>query len=287
MNSGAVVARSNGRRSLPRFLKTWRGGIGAGLLAIVAAIAFLGPYLAPHAIDEPVGVPGDGPSVAHLMGLDLLGRDVLSRVLHGGWSVLSIAFVSVVLTYFIAIAMGTLTGLSVSRLSEVAMRCLDILIVFPPLLLLLVLVAGAGTSSTVLVLGIVLVAFPGATRLVRAATQEVGTSGYIEAAQARGESVWAIARREVLPNITPSLLADGGVRFLSSIFLVASLNFLGVGSQPPAADWSLMIAENRQLLQINALSVLAPALFLGVLAVSVNMVADAYVSTIGNTEKDS
>lgn len=274
-------------RMLPRYARTWRGAVGTAILALVLLAAVLGPLLAPHAIDEPIGPPGSGPGSGHLLGTDLLGRDVLSRVLSGGWSVIWVASVSVALTYLLAIALGVLTGLSSSRSSEIAMRCLDLLIVFPPLLLLLVLVAGAGTNVTVLIAGVVLVAFPGAARLVRASTQEVATAGYVEAAQSRGEGAVAIGVREVLPNIVPALLADAGVRFLSSIFLIAGLNFLGVGAQPPAADWSLMIAENRQLLQINPLAVLAPALLLAMLTISTNLVADAYVHTLDRSKDAS
>lgn len=288
MNTATISALAPRARGLvPRYARTSRGAWGSLMLALVVLIAICGPNVAPHPIDQPVGPVGSGPSSAHPLGTDMLGRDVFSRVLSGGWSVLWIAAVSVALTYLLAIGMGVLTGLSTSRLSELVMRCLDLLIVFPPMLLLLVLVAGRGTNVAVLLVGIVMVTFPGAARLVRAAAQEVSTAGYVEAAQARGESAVAIGAREVLPNIVPVILADAGVRFLSSIFLVASLNFLGVGAQPPAADWSLMIAENRQLLQINPWAVLAPAALLALLTISVNLVADAYVSTLDRRKDDA
>lgn len=283
---GLIAGRSRGRL-MPRFLRTWRGAWGTALLGLVVLVAVFGPWVAPHPIDQPVGPVASGPSSAYPLGTDMLGRDVLSRVLSGGWSVLWVAVVSVALTYVLAISLGVLTGLSTSRLSELAMRCLDLLIVFPPLLLLLVLVAGSGTNVVVLIVGIVAVTFPGAARLVRAAAQEISTAGYVEAAQARGEGGLAIGLGEVLPNMVPTILADAGVRFLSSIFLIASLNFLGVGAQPPSADWSLMIAENRQLLQINPIAVLAPAALLALLTISVNLVADAYVQTLDRSKDAS
>jgi ABC-type dipeptide/oligopeptide/nickel transport system permease subunit len=145
------------------------------------------------------------------------------------------------------------------------------------LLLLLVLIAGAGASTGVLVVGIVLVLSPGVARLVRTATLEVSTTGYIEAAVARGERTSSIMRREILPNIAPALVADAGVRFLGAIFLVASLNFLGVGAQPPAANWGLMIAENRQIISTNIWGVCAPSVLIASLTIAANLLGDAYV----------
>ena len=282
MSAHAEVAAPAARRLLrtPRFLRTARGKLGAAMLLFVLAVALLGPLVAPHPLDQPVGVPGSPPGNGAPLGTDFLGRDVLSRVLHGGFSVLWLALVAVAITYVVGMTIGMVAGLSRSRLDPILMRSVDIFIVFPPLLLLLVLISGAGTSSLVLIVGIVLVMFPGVARLVRTATLEVSTTSFIEAAVARGESTPAIMRREILPNIAPSLIADAGVRFLGAIFLTASLNFLGVGSQPPSANWGLMVAENRQVLATNIWAVLAPALMLALLTVSVNMIGDAYAHTL-------
>jgi len=247
------------------------------MLLLVLVVACFGPLLAPHDLDAPVGPPGSGSMSGAPLGTDFLGRDVLSRVLHGGLSVLAISVGSILLTYAIALSVGMLAGLSKVRLVDaLLMRGVDLLMVFPPLLLLLVLVSGVGTGSVVLIAGVALVMSPGAARLIRTVTLEVSTTGYIESAIARGERLPALMRREVLPNITPAVLADAGVRFPAAIFLVASLNFLGVGSQPPEANWGLMIAENRQVLATNAMALLAPAAMLAALTVAVNLVGDAY-----------
>jgi ABC-type dipeptide/oligopeptide/nickel transport system permease subunit len=163
------------------------------------------------------------------------------------------------------------------------MRAVDILIIFPPLLLLLVLISGAGQSFWLLVIGIVLVLFPGVARIVRASTLEVSTTGYVEAAIGRGETSRSIMRREVLPNIAPVILADLGVRFSGAIILAASINFLGLGEQPPATNWGLMIAENRQIISTNIWSVLVPASLLALLTISVNLLGDAYSRSIGRS----
>ncbi|MBS1843213.1 MAG: ABC transporter permease [Actinobacteria bacterium] len=281
-----IAEVATGRRSwsVPAALRTRRGVLGIIVLAFVLAVAFVGPFVAPHPIDVPVGPPGSGPIPGAPLGTDFLGRDVLSRVLHGGVSVLTVAAVSVLLTYALALSIGMFAALTRRRwLDTLLMATVEVLIVLPPLLLLLVLISGVGTSTAVMVIGVALVLFPGAARIIRAATLEVGTTGYIESAISRGERMPALMRREVLPNITPMVLADGGVRFLGAIFLVASLNFLGVGSQPPSADWGLMISENRQILQTNPLALLAPATMLALLTISVNLLADSYAHTLGRS----
>jgi peptide/nickel transport system permease protein len=208
---------------------------------------------------------------------------VLSRLLHGGTSVLAVSFAATLMIYLIGITAGMIAGLSRSLLDPILMRTVDVFLVFPPLMLLLLLIAGAGTGGVTLVIGIVLVLTPGVTRLVRTATLEVSTTAYIEAAIARGEPTHAIMRREVLPNIAPSIIADLGVRFSGVIILAASVNFLGLGSQPPAANWGLMIAENLSTVSSNIWSVLAPAIMLALLTISVNLLGDAYIRSLGRT----
>jgi ABC-type dipeptide/oligopeptide/nickel transport system permease subunit len=193
--------------------------------------------------------------------------------------VLELAAVTVVLTYLIGVSIGMVAGLSRSLADPVLMRAVDIFITFPPLLLLLVLISGAGHGFAVLVIGIVLVLFPGVARIVRTSTLEIANTGYVEAALSRGETVLALMRREVLPNI-----ADLGVRFSGAIILAASVNFLGLGEQPPAANWGLMIAENREIISANLWSVLLPAAMLGLLTISVNLLGDAYSRSTGRSE---
>jgi ABC-type dipeptide/oligopeptide/nickel transport system permease subunit len=219
------------------------------------------------------------------LGTDFLGRDVLSRVLHGGWSVLRLSVVTTALTYLIGVSAGMLAGLSRSPADPLLMRTVDVLMSFPQLLLLLLLIAGAGTSEGILIFGLVLVLFPGVVRIVRTATLDVSTTGYVEAAVARGERTGAIMRREVLPNIAPVILADLGVRFSVAVILAASVNFLGLGAKPPAADWGLMVAENRAIVATNIWAVLVPAALLGALTISVNLLADAYVRSRGGGRK--
>lgn len=259
-------------------MHTRTGRVGLALLVVVVGTAVIGPLVAPYPIAQPIGIPGQGPSGAAPLGTDFLGRDVLSRVLHGGLPVLELSVVTIALTYLIGVSIGMVAGLSRSMLDSVLMRTVDIFLVFPPLLLLLVLLTGAGTGQGVLMVGLVLVLFPGVARIVRTGTLEVSTTGYVEAAMARGESRLAIMRREVLPNITPVILADLGVRFGSTVVLAASVNFLGLGARPPAANWGLMVAENRPFLTTNPWALVVPAVLLAALTVAVNLMSDAYIN---------
>jgi ABC-type dipeptide/oligopeptide/nickel transport system permease subunit len=282
MSAAATPIRAVRRPTLrsPRFLRTVRGKIGSAMLLFVLAVALLGPLVAPHPLAQPIGIPGAPPGNGAPLGTDFLGRDVLSRLLHGGLPVIWVAVVATLATYLVGVSIGMLAALSRSWLDPVLMRLVDLFIVFPPLLLLLVLIAGAGTSIGIVLIGIVLVLAPGVARIVRSATLEVSTLSYVEAAIIRGERTPAIMRREVLPNIMPSIIADAGVRFIYAIFIVASLNFLGLGEAPPAANWGLMIAENRVILNTNIWAVATPALMLALLSVSVNLIGDAYVHTL-------
>jgi ABC-type dipeptide/oligopeptide/nickel transport system permease subunit len=163
------------------------------------------------------------------------------------------------------------------------MRAMDVLLAVPPLLFLLVLATGSGSNLTVLVLGVATVHVPSIARIVRAATQEVSTRGYVEAAVARGERTPALLAREILPNVLGTVLADAGIRLTASILILASVNFLGLGLQPPRADWALMISENRGGIGLQPWAVAAPALLIAFLTISVNLVADAVARSLGTS----
>jgi peptide/nickel transport system permease protein len=281
----AAEARRRGERARrprwPAFLRTGRGIGGLIVVAIVIGVALIGPLVAPHPLDVPVGIPGQGPSSAAPLGTDTLGRDVLSRLLHGGTGVLWVSLVATILIYLVGVTVGMIAGLSRSLVDPILMRTVDVFLVFPPLVLLLLLFAGAGSGTGILIIGIVVVLTPGVARLVRTATLEVSTNAYIEAAVLRGARTAAIMRREVLPNIAPSIIADVGVRFSGVIILAASVQFLGLGAKPPAANWGLMISENLEIVSTNIWSVLAPAIMLGLLTISVNLLGEAYTDMLG------
>jgi peptide/nickel transport system permease protein len=267
-----------------RFARTGSGRVGlAGSLLVLALIA-IGPFVAPHDPAAIVGVPLQRPGGGFPLGTDSLGRDVLSRVLWGGRSIVGLSLLATALAYVVGVTIGLVAGYKRRSLVDpLLMRAMDVLLAVPPLLLLLVLATGAGRSLPILVGGVVLVHVPSIARIVRAATQEASVRGYVEAAVARGEPTAAILRREILPNILGPVLADAGVRLTGSIIILAAVNFLGLGLQPPAADWALMISENRGGLTLQPWAVAVPALLIAFLTIAVNLVADAVARSLGTS----
>jgi ABC-type dipeptide/oligopeptide/nickel transport system permease subunit len=276
---------SRGRLPLLRSVTgDWGGRIGLVLLAALLLVAIVGPWLAPRSTVSPVGIPGEAPTGAFPLGLDFLGRDVLSRVLSGGRSTLLLAGAATALTYLAGVTIGLVAGYSRSFADPLLMRVVDVALSFPALLVMLLFVTAWGGGPGVLVAAAALVLFPGVARIVRTATLEIATKGYVEAAVARGESTPAILRREILPNIVGPIIADLGIRFSWSIILIASVNYLGLGLKPPASDWGLMVSENRVVLPSNPLALLAPAAVLALLIIAVNLTADAYLRHRGRSE---
>jgi ABC-type dipeptide/oligopeptide/nickel transport system permease subunit len=249
----------------------------------VLAVALLGRYVAPHDPSEPIGIPLSDASSEAWLGTDFLGRDVFSRLLYGGRSVILLALVATVLAYLIGLAIGLIAGYSRSRVDPLLMRSVDVMLAFPPLLFLLILIAGAGTGVAILVIGVALIQAPAISRIVRTATQVEATRAYVESAIARGERSFAVVGREVLPNILAPVLVDSGLRFTFSILIIASVNFLGLGLQPPSPDWALMISENREFISVNVLAVLAPAAMIAALTIGINLVGDAIARSLGRS----
>jgi peptide/nickel transport system permease protein len=266
-----------------RFLRTPSGAAGSSILVIVLFVAVFGPYLAPHSPTAPIGAPLAGPSHSSLLGTDFLGRDVLSRLLDGGRSVIALSVSATGLAYFVGLWIGLVAGYSSSIIDPLLMRTVDVMLAFPPLLFLLVLIAGAGSSVAVLVFGVALIQAPGISRIVRTATLEVSVRGYVEAAVARGERAVAVVTREVLPNILAPVLVDAGLRFTFSILIIASVNFLGLGLQPPSSDWARMIGENRSYISLNPFAVVAPASMIAILTIGVNLTGDAIARSLGRS----
>ena len=266
-----------------RFLRTKTGTAGALLLLFVVGLALFGPFFAPHAPDQPIGVPLTGPSGTAPLGTDFLGRDVLSRVLWGGRSVIWLAGLATLLAYTGGLVIGLLAGYSRTLVDPLLMRGADVVLSIPPLLFILVLVTGAGTSKSILVIAVGIVQMPLVARIIRTATLEQSVRGFVEAAEARGDPTVSILRREILPNITPSIMADVGLRFTYSVILVASVNFLSLGLQPPDADWGLMISENRGGTTLNPYVILVPALLIALLTIALNLMGDAIARTLGRS----
>ncbi len=250
--------------------------VGVVLLALPLAVAAFGPFFAPYPPDQISGSAYGAPSLHHPLGLDFVGRDVLSRFLWGGRTSILIALVGTSVGYAIGILVGVVCAYRSGWVDELAGRVTDLVLAFPALILALLLLAAFGTSIELVVVAIIVTTAPGAMRISRAASLEIVDLPYVEAAKARGEAISYIGRREILPNIRRPLLADFGLRLTAAILLVAALSFLGLGLKPPAADWGLMIGENRVALTIQPWPVVVPVLAIAFITIGINLTLDGY-----------
>lgn len=246
----------------------------AALLAVALIAALIGPWLAPHHVGAVVAAPFGGGDPVGPLGADRLGRDVWSQVLHGGRSVVVLPLLATA----IGTAVGGTLGLVVAARRRpgitVLLRLADIVLVLPPVLVVLVLVHRFGEGRWVLALAAVAVSSPFVAHLARAVAEPVLASGYVEQAVLRGERRVAILWREVLPNVVGPLLADAGLRFVATVYLIAAASFLGFGPEQPATDWASMIGENIDGAGLNAWTVVAPSIAIATLTVPANLLAD-------------
>lgn len=252
--------------------KAWWSLVLAGVLGVVV----FGPLFAPYSPTAPVGPPFRPPSPAYPLGTDLVGRDVLSRVLHGGWSLLAISAIALVIAYSLGLSLGLIAGLR-PRMDSWITRPVDAVVVVPWFLLLAVIATALGAGPAAVLLTASLASVPWIVRIVRTAVHDMAGAGYVESARARGEPLWWVAVVEILPNLRSVVLADAGVRLSGVISIVAVGGFLGLGMRPPSPDWALMITENRSGFGMQPWAVLAPALLIMVFVVSVNMFSDTAI----------
>jgi peptide/nickel transport system permease protein len=270
---------------LQRSLQTVSARVALAVVLIVVAIAVAGPLLSPYQFDEIVGGPFAPISSQHWLGTDYLGRDAFSRFLNGGYTVLVVAVAATLIAYVLAVPLGIFAGLRRGTFDLAAIVVSDVIYALPPAIFLLVLLAATGPSLAVVILGIVVLHMPRVLRIARLITLDVSTLEYVEAAFARGEGWFAICLRDILPNILTPIMADFGVRLCGSIILYASLSYLGLGLPPPAADWGLMISENRIGITIAPWLAVAPALAIAAFSVAVNILADSFARSIGRSKR--
>lgn len=256
-----------------------RAKIGVALTAVVVLTAVLGPWLGPlltgYSTTEFAGRPFKHEGV---LGTDGLGRDVLTRFLSGGSTLLLYAVLATALGVVAGTVLGMLAGYTGGKLDGILMRANDVLLSFPQLVFALLAIAVIGPKGWLLVIVIGITHAPRVARVARQATAAVRGHDYVKAARMYAVPRGQILLREVLPNITGPLMVELGLRLTYSIGYIASLSFLGLGVQPPAADWGLMINENRIALVIQPWGVLLPVAAIAVLTVGTNLITDALAS---------
>jgi peptide/nickel transport system permease protein len=259
---------------LRRAWRLTRTKVGVALVLLLVGIALLGPLFAPHAPGDFADVPVAGPSDLARLGTDGLGRDVLSRFLWGGRSILALSTAATGIGLALGVAIGLIAAYSRGRLDDVLMRLMDVILAFPSIVLALVAVATVGPKLWLLVLVVGLTTMPRVARVTRGASLEIVERDYVHAAEAMGEPRLKILAGEILPNVTSPLMVEASLRLTYSIGLIAGLSFLGFGLQPPAADWGLMINENRQALTVQPWGVVMPVLAIVVLTIGTSLIGD-------------
>lgn len=245
---------------------------GAGAL-FVLLLALLGPLAAPHSPTAQLAAPFQQPNGQFVLGTDVLGRDVASRVLSGGRTIVLTALAGTAAAGAVGLTAGVLAAMVSRRSVDLLVRCVDVLAVLPALLVVLVLAAGFPGSDAALVAAVALATAPFSTRVLRAAADTVLNSGYVEAAVARGDTRRAVLRHDVLPNIAGPALMDTALRLVASLHLTATAGFLGLGPGGAAPDWGRMVRENVPGATLAAMPFLAPALLLVLLSVCVGLLA--------------
>ncbi|AMJ60986.1 ABC transporter permease [Bosea sp. PAMC 26642] len=259
----------------PGFRINATGAFGAVILVFAAGVALFGGLVAPYDAGEVVNFEAFGPISGQFpLGTDYLGRDMLSRVLLGARYTVGIATLSTTLACSCGILLGLLAAV-IGGFGDAALsRTLDALTSIPSKMMALVLVAGLGSSMPVLILTLAFIYVPGCFRITRALAVNIAAEDFVLAARARGERRGYIMLREVLPNMTGPLLADFGLRFVFVVLLLSSLSFLGLGVQPPQADWGSLVRENIGGLPYGAPAVVMPAVAIAVLTIAVNLLVD-------------
>jgi peptide/nickel transport system permease protein len=269
--------------SSPGLLATLRQRLAAfgpsGLVGLAVVLAWVLAALFGPALLSRGGAEGGGEvfapiSAMHWLGTDYLGRDMLARVIEGARYTVGVAFLATVLASGTGITLALLAAASNRWIDAGLSRGLDTLTAIPSKMFALLMVAGFGSSVPMLIATAAVIYVPGAYRMARALAVNINAMDYVTVARTRGEGTWYVMRREILPNIAGPMLADLGLRFVYVVLLLASLSFLGLGIQPPQADWGSLVRENVGSLADGGASVIAPALAIASLTIAVNLVID-------------
>ena len=251
--------------------------VGLGIIAFYVFLAVFAPFLTPYGESEVVGFEFEPWGENFFLGTDNLGRDMATRLIYGARNTIGIAFITTALTFM----MGSITGFMAATLGgwfdQALSRVVDILMAIPSLIFALLILTITGTSIPALIIVIAVLDSTRVFRLARAVSMNVVVMDYVEVARLRGEGLWWVMNREVLPNATAPLVAEFGLRFCFVFLFISALSFLGLGIQPPTADWGSMVRDNATLITFGDITPLLPAGAIAMLTVGVNFVVDWFL----------
>ena len=259
-----------------KLLKTAPPTAWFGIIVIVLYIlaAILAPVISPYGETEVVGAQYEPWSDQYLLGTDNVGRDMLTRLIYGARNTVGIALLTTFLTFLLGSFLGLMASTLGGWVDQGLSRIVDVMMAIPQLIFALLLLTIVGTSIINMVLVIAVLDSTRVFRLARAVAMNIVVMDYVEVAKLRGEGLFWVIRKEILPNAMPPLVAEFGLRFCFVFLLIAALSFLGLGIQPPTADWGSMVRENATLITFGDITPLLPAGAIALLTIAVNFVVD-------------
>ncbi|MCX8504216.1 MAG: ABC transporter permease [Beijerinckiaceae bacterium] len=252
--------------------------LGLAIITLFILVAVFADVIAPYSESESVGQTWDDPSWDFLLGTDNIGRDMLSRLIFGARMTIGVALVTTVLSFLIGTTAGFLAAVGGTAIDQILSRIVDVMLSIPLLIFALIILSVFGSSIMTLILTLAVLDSTRVFRLARAVATNLVVMEYVEAAKLRGEGLWWIMRREILPNALPPMISEFGLRFCFNFLFVASLSFLGLGIQPPYADWGGMVRDNGKAISFGLPAPLWPALAIAMMTVGVNLVVDWILS---------
>ncbi|KIC46927.1 ABC transporter permease [Ruegeria sp. ANG-S4] len=248
--------------------------IGLFLMAAYFLMAIFAPLLAPYGMAEVVGDVWEPSSPEFLLGTDNIGRDLLSRMIYGGRTTIFIATAATILSFVTGSVLGFFAAVIGGWVDQVLSRFVDLIMSIPTLIFALVVLSVMPVTIPILIVVMGLLDSTRVYRLARAVAADINVMDFVEAAKLRGEGRSWIVFREILPNALSPLVAEMGLRFIFAVLFVSTLSFLGLGVQPPEADWGGIVKENKEGIVYGIPAALLPAVAIATLAISVNLVAD-------------
>ena len=248
-----------------------------GIILFNILIAIFAPLIAPYGETSVVGDVWEAFSGHFYLGTDHIGRDLFTRMVYGARNTIAIAFVTTILSFLLGSFLGFAAAVKKGWVDQVLSRIIDIIMAFPTLIFALMILSVLGSSIPVLIFTIAILDSTRVFRLSRAVAMDIEVMEFVEAARLRGEGTWWIMRQEILPNALPPLVAEFGLRFCFVFLFIASLSFIGLGIQPPLADWGGMVRENAGAITFGIYTPLIPAGAIALLTVGVNLVVDWFL----------
>ncbi len=251
--------------------------IGMGIVLLNCLVAIFAPLIAPYGETSVVGDVWEVSSAKFYLGTDHIGRDLFTRMVFGARNTIALAFVTTILSFFLGSCLGFIAAVKGGWTDQLLSRIVDVFMAFPTLIFALMILSVLGSSIPTLIFTIAILDSTRVYRLSRAVAMDIEVMEFVEAARLRGEGLWWIIRQEILPNAMPPLIAEFGLRFCFVFLFIASLSFLGLGLQPPLADWGGMVRENAGAITFGIYIPLIPAGGIALLTVGINLIVDWFL----------